>query len=133
MREKLARHRANPACASCHELMEPIGLALEKFDGIGNWRETEAGKPIDVTGQLPDGTQIDGAQQLAFAIAQREDFAACAVEKSLIYALGRGMTKNDKVFIESIAARLADDVLRIRTLLREVVLSRPFRERREGE
>ena len=64
MRERLAQHRANPACAGCHKLMDPVGFSLENFDAVGRWRTTEDGKPIDATGGLPDGSKFDGVAGL---------------------------------------------------------------------
>src|SRR5437762_2275204 len=92
MRERMAQHRDNPACASCHKLMDPIGLALENFDGIGRWRETDGGLKIDPSSTLWDGTEVKGPAGLRAAILSRPDqFARTATEMLLTYALGRGL------------------------------------------
>lgn len=130
MREKLKQHRADPKCVACHELMDPIGLALEHFDGVGKWRDQEAGRPIDASGHIPGGKSIFGAVQLAQAIAQDRKFAHCSVEKAMIYALGRGIRGSDSQFVNAIQDAFVADDLRLHTLIKEIVKSRPFRERR---
>ena len=97
MREQLAEHRANPACASCHELMDPIGFALENFDAVGAWRTTDGGRCIDASGELADGTAVDGVGQPARRPCSRgpDAFVGTMIEKLLAYALGRGLTYHD--------------------------------------
>ena len=97
VRERMEQHRANPVCASCHSAMDPLGFALENFDAIGRWRTTsEAGRPIDASGALPDGTQFDGPASCArLLLARREEFVATRDEKLLTYALGRGVEYYD--------------------------------------
>ena len=91
MRAQMEEHRANPACASCHKLMDPIGLSLEHFDAVGKWRVTDEGQAIDPTGQLADGTKVDGPVSLRQALLRRpEVFVETFTEKLLTYALGRG-------------------------------------------
>ena len=87
LRERMERHRASPTCAGCHKLMDPIGFSLENFDGIGAWRTREAGVPLDASGQLADGTKIDGVVALRNAILARSDvFARTLTEKLMTYA-----------------------------------------------
>ena len=88
----MAEHRANPVCASCHKVMDPVGFALENFDAVGAWRTREAGGPIDASGQLADGTPVDGVVTLRKAILDRPElFVGTMTEKLLTYALGRGV------------------------------------------
>ena len=93
VRERMVQHRANPVCASCHQLMDPVGLATENFDAIGRWRtQSEAGGPVDASGGLPDGSTFDGAIGLRKAVLNRPDlFVTTLTEKLMTYALGRGL------------------------------------------
>src|SRR6185503_14889390 len=97
MREQLERHRANPSCAACHKLMDPIGFALENFDAVGAWRAaSETGAPLDTADVMANGTRIDGVASLRTALAERpEMFVRTFVEKLLVYALGRGLEPED--------------------------------------
>ena len=92
MRERMAQHRANPACSGCHQLMDPAGLSMEHFDAIGRWRaRTEAGTAVDASGGLPDGSTFDGMAGLRRALLNRPElFVSTLTEKLLTYALGRG-------------------------------------------
>src|SRR5207237_6800575 len=93
MRERMEQHRANPVCAGCHAIMEPIGLSLENFDGLGKWRTLgESSEPIDASGALPDGTKFVGAVGLRNALLSQSDQVVTTVtEKLMTYALGRGL------------------------------------------
>src|SRR5262245_39806467 len=93
MRERMAQHRSNPACASCHRLMDPLGLAMEHFDAIGRWRDYDDGRtPIDASGNLPDGKAFEGTVGLRNALLSRSEmFVTTLTEKLLTYALGRGL------------------------------------------
>ena len=89
MRERMEQHRRSPACANCHKIMDPIGLALENFDAIGAWRTADGATPIDASGQLSDGTRIDGPVSLRNALLDRRQvFVRTVTEKLLTYALG---------------------------------------------
>ena len=89
MRERMAEHRANPACAGCHKLMDPVGFSLENYDAVGRWRTAEDGKPIDASGGLPDGSKFEGVAGLQQALLSRpEVFAGTFTEKLLTYASG---------------------------------------------
>ncbi len=96
MRERMEEHRDNPVCASCHQMMDPIGFSLENFDAIGAWRDSrrrDLGTPIDASGQLLDGTKINGPVELRKALVkQPEIFVGTMTEKLMTYALGRGLT-----------------------------------------
>jgi hypothetical protein len=89
LRQQLEAHRANPVCASCHKLMDPIGLGLENFDAIGTHRTTDRGLAIDASGELPDGRKFNGAQELATMVASDANFGRCMTEQLYTYALGR--------------------------------------------
>ena len=92
----LEQHRKNPACASCHVRMDPLGFALENFDAIGRWRTSSDGAPIDASGTLPDGTQFEGPAGLRTLLsAHRDEFVVTVTRKLLTYALGRGVEYYD--------------------------------------
>jgi hypothetical protein len=131
LRERLAEHRANPICATCHDVMDPIGLGLENFDAIGKWRTREPGGDIDAHGQLVDGTPIDGAAALREALtADPEQFARVFTEKLLTYALGRGLEAHDMPTVRRIVREAADDDYRFAALVKGIANSVPFRMRR---
>jgi cytochrome c553 len=129
MRQMLSRHRADPACAACHDLMDPIGYGLENFDWMGRWRDTETnGEPLDASGQLPSGEKFDGAVQLRqVLLAHKEEFLRHLTSKVLGYALGRGMQDGDQCTIQKLVDSLNRHNYEARRLIREVVLSTPFR------
>ena len=131
MREATERHRAAPACASCHRLMDPPGFALEQFDAIGRFRtRTVANQPIDATGELPDGTTFDGAAGLRDALLRRPDrFVGTLVEKLLTYALGRGVEHYDAPAVRAITRAAAAEDYRFSAIVTGIVRSLPFRMR----
>jgi hypothetical protein len=127
VREMLTQHRANPACASCHSRIDPLGFALENYDFIGRWRDEDAGKPIDNRGELPDGTTVAGPQSLKAALLDRKDlFVRNLTTKMLGYALGRGLTAQDSCTVDRIVAELKDNDYRAQKLVELIVLSTPF-------
>jgi hypothetical protein len=134
MRERMEQHRANPVCASCHKLMDPMGLALENFDAVGAWRDKEngsSGEPIDASGQLADGTKIDGLIGLREAILkQPEALVTTVTEKLLTYALGRGLEPEDMPAVRAIVRQSERDGYRFTSLMEGVVSSTPFRMRK---
>jgi hypothetical protein len=131
VRERLAQHRANAACASCHELMDPVGFSLENFDAIGRWRNVEAGQPIDSAGGLPDGREFAGVSGLEQALhARPELFARTLAEKLLTYALGRGVETFDAPAVRQIVKDAKDDNYRFSRLILGIVQSTPFQMRR---
>jgi hypothetical protein len=131
VRERLAAHRAKPACASCHNLMDPVGFALENFDAVGHWRTVEEGKPVDCTGGLPDGSQFAGVAGLEQALLKRPDlFAGALSEKLLTFALGRGVETYDAPAIREIVRRTQADQFRFSSLILGVVNSTPFQMRK---
>jgi hypothetical protein len=128
MRERMVEHRSNPACASCHQLMDPAGLSMENFDAIGRWRaRSEAGTPVDASGGLPDGSTFEGIAGLRAALLDRpERFVGTITEKLLTYALGRGLEYYDAPAVRGIA-RGGDT--RFSSLVMGIVTSRPFQMR----
>jgi hypothetical protein len=131
LRERLAEHRANPVCATCHDVMDPIGLGLENFDAVGKWRTREPGGNIDAHGQLVDGTPIDGAAALREALtADPEQFARVFTEKLLTYALGRGLEASDMPTVRRIVREAEDEDYRFSALVKGIANSAPLRMRR---
>ncbi len=131
LREKMERHRKDPACASCHKKMDPLGFSLENFDATGAWRSQEGGVPIDSSGVLPDGTKFQGAPELtAILIKKKKDFVRSMSEKLLTYALGRGVEAFDKCSVDQIASVCETSGNRFSALVNAVVTSDPFRKKR---
>jgi hypothetical protein len=131
IRERLAAHRADPACASCHDLMDPIGFSLENFDAVGRWRTSEERKPIDASGGLPDGSTFVGVADLERGLLQRPElFAGAVSEKLLIFALGRGVEYYDAPAIREIVRRSQADNFRFSSLILGIVNSTPFQMRK---
>ena len=132
LREAMAQHRANPACAGCHAPMDPIGFALENYDAVGRWRTaTPAGAPIDASGILPGGAAFEGVAGVRQLLLDRpETFVTPATEKLLTYALGRGVTSRDAPAIRAIVREAAADNYRLRALVLAVARSVPFQMRR---
>ena len=123
-------HRATPVCASCHKVMDPIGFALENFDAVGAWRTREAGGTIDTSGQLADGTKIDGISDLRTSIlAKPELFVSTMTEKMLIYALGRGVEATDRPVLRQIVRDAQRDGYKFSSLVFGIVRSAPFQMR----
>jgi len=132
MRQRMEEHRANPACASCHKMMDPIGFALENFDGIGKWRTTEAGQKLDASGQLVDGTKIDSVASLREALLRYSpQFMRTVTEKLLTYALGRGVDYEDMPTVRSIVHEAAKNDNRFSAVVLEIVKSAPFQMNRK--
>ncbi|MEZ6131441.1 MAG: DUF1592 domain-containing protein [Planctomycetaceae bacterium] len=130
VRDRLAEHRANPACASCHNLMDPVGFALENFDAVGRWRDTEAGDPVDVSGGLPDGRKFSGVDGLEDGLLARPElFAGTLTEKLLTFALGRGLTHEDAPAVRQIVRQAAEQDYRFSSLITGIVHSVPFQMR----
>jgi hypothetical protein len=130
VREMLEAHRANAVCASCHSRMDPLGLSLENFDAIGQWRTTDAGKPIDASGVLLDGTKVDGPVALRQAlVAQKEQFVRTVTGKLLTYTLGRGIEYYDEPAIRGIVHNAAADDYRWSSVVLGIVKSAPFQMR----
>jgi len=134
-REMLAKHREDPICAGCHDLIDPAGLGMEEYDGIGAWRALENGLPVDVSGALPGAVPgaepFDGAAELASLLADDPRFTECLAEKLFSYALGRQKAYKDAPFRAEINARMADDHGTLDRLIELIALSPAFRMRPE--
>ncbi|HVZ19544.1 MAG TPA: DUF1592 domain-containing protein [Vicinamibacterales bacterium] len=127
MREQMAEHRKNPVCATCHKVMDPIGLSLDNFDVVGSWRTEDAGHPIDATGELVDGSQVDGVVTLRKALMQHPDvFVRTMTEKMLIYALGRGLDAHDMPTVRAIMRQAEMRGYRFSSIVLGIVHSTPF-------
>jgi hypothetical protein len=131
IREKLARHRSDPACASCHARLDPPGFALENYDAIGVWRDTEGKAAIDPSGKLVDGTPFNGPIGLKDMVrgSKRNEFVRCLTEHLFTYALGRPVEYYDIATIHGIVSKAEADEYRFSTLITELVKSYPFRYR----
>jgi hypothetical protein len=130
MREQMAEHRANPVCANCHKIMDPVGFALENFDAVGAWRTREAGAAIDATGQLVDGTTVDGVVALRRALVDRPElFVGTMTEKLMTYALGRGVDYADMPTVRAIVREAGRHDYRFSSLVRGIVHSVAFQYR----
>jgi len=134
LRQRLEMHRANAVCASCHKVMDPIGLSLENFDHVGKWRTTDGKTPIDATAQLVDGTTLDGPLSLRRALLERSDvFATVATEKLLTYASGRAVQYQDMPAVRAIIRDAAREKYRFSSLVIGIVKSTPFQMRTKVE
>jgi hypothetical protein len=131
MREAMARHRANPVCASCHARMDPLGFAMENFDAVGQWRtRAESGEALDVSAVFQDGTKFDGIAGLREQLARRpEQFVIGLTEKLLTYAVGRKAAYYDAPAIRAIVRDAARSDFRFSTLVLGVINSVPFQMR----
>jgi hypothetical protein len=134
LRQRLERHRANPSCASCHAVMDPIGFALEHYDLVGAWRETDGGVRVNAAGRLADGTELDGPASLRKALLdRREAVVATAAEKLLTYALGRRVEHFDMPAVRRIVREAGKDDYRFSALVVGIARSVPFQmKRKEG-
>ena len=127
VRERLAEHRANAACASCHNLMDPIGFSLENFDAVGRWRTLEEGKPVDASGGLPDGSKFTGVSGLEKGLLSRpEVFVSTLTEKLLTFALGRGVEHYDAPAIRKIVRDAQADDYRFSSIIVGITKCTPF-------
>ena len=130
VRERLSEHRANEACASCHDMMDPVGFALENYDAIGRWRTHEEGRKLDVSGGLPDGQQFNGIDGLERGLLERPElFASTFTEKLMTFALGRGVEPFDGPAVRKIVADSAMDEYTMSSIIVGIVNSVPFKMR----
>jgi hypothetical protein len=131
MRERMAEHRANPACSGCHQLMDPVGFSLENYDAVGRWRTWDDGKPIDASGGLPDGSKFEGVAGLEKALLARpEVFAGTFTEKLLTYGLGRGVETYDAPAVRAVIRAAAPKDYKFSAFILGIVNSVPFQMRR---
>jgi hypothetical protein len=134
VRERLEEHRKNPACATCHRVMDPLGFSLDNFDAVGAWRTKENGLPIDATGQLADGTKINGIQDLRAALLKHpERFVDTLTEKLMTYALGRGLEYYDMPIVRGITRDAANNDYRFSSIVMGIVKSPAFETKRSHE
>jgi len=135
VREQLEQHRSNPACATCHRVIDPAGFALENFDAVGKWRNTDAnGAPIDAVGTLADGKKIEGPNELREAILSRPDALVTVItSRMLTYALGRGLEPGDMPVVRRIVKKAAQNDYRLSSIVMGIVESSPFEMRTKLE
>src|SRR6266853_613661 len=133
MRARMEEHRKNPTCAACHKIMDPIGLSMENFDAVGAWRTRDGGtlgSPINASGELLDGTKVDGVVTLRQALLSQPDlFVGTVAEKLMVYALGRGLAYNDMPEVRRIVRESAGQDYRFSSLILGVVNSTAFQKR----
>jgi hypothetical protein len=128
LREKLERHRADPACAACHDLMDPIGFGMENFDPVGRFRtEDRGGNPIDSSGTLPDGTDFDGVAELSSILHEDERYVTCVTEKVMTFALGRSLEEADRCFVEQVVQAASEVDAPLREIILQVAINEVFR------
>ena len=134
VRQRLEAHRANKTCASCHQIMDPIGFSMENFDLLGRWRDTDGATPVDPTGTLMDGTPLQGVADLRkFLVSQPDQFTTSAAEKLLTYALGRRLEASDQPAVREIVRRARANGYRFSSLVLGVADSVPFQMRMKQE
>lgn len=134
LREAMQQHRAQPACANCHARMDPIGFAMENFDAVGRWRDSDAGKPIDVSSKLADGTVVDGIEGVRnLVLRDPARFAGAVTEKLMMYATGRNVQYFDDPAIREIVHNAAANDYRFSDLVLGVTRSVPFQTRKVRE
>jgi hypothetical protein len=127
MRQALEKHRISPTCSSCHQIFEPMGLALENFDAVGSWRTLDEGQPIDASGVLPDGTKVTGVVDLRKALERYSaQFVQVVAEKMLMYATGRGTEHEDMPMVRAIAKDAAASNYKFSSLVLSIVKSDVF-------
>ncbi len=129
-RERLALHRQNESCAACHALIDPVGFSLDHYDAVGRWRTYDGEHPIDASGTLPDGTDVDGVEDLESSLLENPQmFVSCFTEKLMTFALGRMVTHHDAAAVRGIVRAAERDDYRITSIIQSVVASRPFQYR----
>jgi len=136
MRERMELHRSNPACAACHRQMDPLGFALENFDGLGSWRveATLGSGPMDTSGELPDGTKFNGPAGLRDVLVKKKDaFVETFAERLVTYALGRGVEEYDFAALRKITGDAAKDNQKWSSIILGIVNSTPFQMRRVSD
>jgi hypothetical protein len=126
----MVRHRADPACASCHIRMDAVGFALEHFDAVGRWRGADEGRRIEASSQLPDGTVVDGIDGVRqMIVGKPEQFATAFTEKLMMYALGRNVQYYDAPTVRAIVRNAAEEDYRFSAIVRGIAGSVPFQMR----
>tara|TARA_R110002096_G_scaffold15071_14_gene53203 strand:- start:1696 stop:2313 length:618 start_codon:yes stop_codon:yes gene_type:complete len=134
MRDRLAQHRANPACAGCHDLMDPVGFALENYDAVGRWREFEDGADIDVSGGLPDGSEFIGVGPLEKGLLERPElFVKTLSQKLMTFALGRGVEPYDAPAIRKVIREAEQNDFSFSSIIVGITKSVPFQMREKSD
>lgn len=138
IREQMAAHRADPSCAACHSVMDPIGLGFENFDPIGRWRDMEDDQPVDATGEFPvqsgfNGESFDGLLELSQILANNPRFNQCMTKKMLTFAMGRSVTGRDDMWVDEITTATAAGGNTLKALTRSIIKSEIFRFRSTEE
>ncbi|MDB4610080.1 DUF1585 domain-containing protein, partial [Verrucomicrobia bacterium] len=134
LRQRLEQHRADPACATCHDKLDPLGFSLENYDVLGRWRTEEGGQPVDAKATMPDGTEFEGPAQLKQILMDRKDqIVRHLTRKMLGYALSRGLTFEDFCTIDAIVEDLKANEYASHRLLMGIVESIPFRYKYSGK
>jgi hypothetical protein len=130
LRKRMEQHRTNPACSGCHRIIDPIGFSLENFDAIGKWRTTDGSSRIDASGELTDGTRVDGPASLRQGLMHySEQFVRTMTEKLMTYALGRGLQTSDMPVVRRIVREAARDNYRFSSVVLGIVRSAQFQTR----
>ena len=128
VRARLTQHRASALCASCHSRIDPLGFALENYDVLGRWRDSEAGVPVDSSGELSDGTPVNGPDALRKVLLERKDLVIRNLANRMLgYALGRGLTLADSCAVDAIVAQVRENGYQAQALIEAIVTSVPFR------
>ncbi len=134
LRERLDAHRNQPQCASCHSKIDPLGFGFENYDATGAWRDLEVGKPVDASGELPDGRKFNGPIELKDILMERkEEFVATFATQLLIYALGRGPIVTDQCVVEDTIEAAKANSYRFSSIVKSIVHSYPFLHRQNPE
>jgi hypothetical protein len=129
-RERLDMHRKNPICASCHAKIDPLGFALQNYDGVGAWRTMDSGKPVDASAVLPNGTAFSGPDGLRDVLmAKKDQFVEAFTQRLMTYALGRGLESYDMPAVRSIRRQTVADGYRIDSIVLGIVQSAAFQMR----
>jgi hypothetical protein len=133
VRQRLEAHRASPVCASCHKTLDPFGLALENFDGIGQYRETyPGGSPIDASTELPDGAKFTGLSEMVAYVAKQPQLMSCIASELFTYGLGREPTDADQPYLAQIQKDWLSDSPTLPRLIEKLILADTFRKRHGG-
>jgi hypothetical protein len=132
LKKRLEIHRENPDCAGCHAKIDPLGFALEKFDAIGAFRTMDGNAPVDAAGKLPNGTELNGANDLK-RVVKGDRFVHTVVEKLMIFAMGRGLERYDKRAVDAVTKQVKAGDYKFSTLITAVATSEPFLKRKTEE
>jgi len=134
LRKRMELHRSNPTCASCHKIMDPIGFSLENFDAVGKWRTRDGGSTIDASGELVDGTKVNGPDSLRDGLLHYSDqFVRTMTERLLTYSLGRGAQYRDMPVVRSIVRQASQKNYKFSSLILGIVESQPFQMRTKSQ